>query len=138
MKKSTIIFSAANFVGMIIYLAFVLNARHQAIAEERDYYDVGDSLNYILTVVPVFLVCLVSDIIWGVMALVAIVRRRRYQSALACLIVVASWAIVFPLAKELANLPPNKSNQPTENDPPQSSLATPVAILYRSSGAVVA
>ena len=121
MKKSTVIFSAANLVGMLILVGFVFGARQQAILEERDHYDFGDSLNFSLIIAPVLLLCLVANIIWAIVALVAIFRRRGYQSAVACVIVVALWAAVLPLTKEITSLPPNKSLQPTRGGASGSS-----------------
>jgi hypothetical protein len=107
MKKSTIVFSAVNAIGMLICLAFVTGAYRQAVTEQRDSYDFGDSLNFFLFVQPVLGVCLLLNIVWGVMALVAVVRGRGYRSALACVVVVALWAAVFLLARGIASLPLN-------------------------------
>ena len=63
--------------------------------EQRDYYDFGDSITFILTAVPVFLVCLLLDVVWSGMALVAFIRRRDYQPAVACLVVAVVWVLAY-------------------------------------------
>jgi hypothetical protein len=83
MKKSTIIFSTANLIGIVLYWLFVGSICQQARAEQRNYYDFGDSLTFILTALPAFLMCFLLNVAWGVMALVAVFRRRDYQSAVA-------------------------------------------------------
>ncbi len=107
MKKSTVVFSAANVVGMLICLAFVTGARQQAIMEQRDSYDFGDSLNFLIIVLPVLGFCLLLNIVWGVLALVGVLRRRDYRSALVCVVVTALWAVVIPVARAVANRPLN-------------------------------
>src|ERR1039457_536716 len=107
MKKSTVVFSAANVVGMLICLAFVTGARQQAIMEQRDSYDFGDSLNFLIIVLPVFGVCLLLNIVWGVLALVGVLRRRDYRSAFVCVVVTALWAVVIPVARGVASRPLN-------------------------------
>jgi len=54
--------------------------------EQRAYYDFGDSMTFILTAVPVFLICVLLDVIWTGMAFVAFISRRDYQPAVACLV----------------------------------------------------
>ncbi len=95
MKKSTIIFSAANLLGMVLCWLFVAGICGQAHQEQRDYYDFGDSMSFILTAVPVFLACLLLDVVWSGMALVAFIRRRDYQPAVACLAVAVAWVLVY-------------------------------------------
>jgi hypothetical protein len=112
MKKITILISVVNLVGMLVYMAFVLSTRQQAVMEERDYYEFGDSLNYILMMYPIFLLCLLSGVVWGITALATILRQRDYKPAVAWAIVAALWAVVIPVAKEMAYLPPNKSTDP--------------------------
>jgi hypothetical protein len=107
MKKSSIIFSTANLIGMLICLAFVAGTRQQALMEQRDSYDFGDSLHFIMIVLPVLGVCLLLNIVWGVVALIAVLRRRDYRSALGCLVVAALWAVVIPVARGIASLPLN-------------------------------
>ena len=95
MKKSTIIFSAANLVGLVLCWLSVAGICQQARIEQRDFYDFGDSMTFILTALPVFLVCLLLDVIWSGVALVAFIRRRDYQPALACLAVSVVWVLAY-------------------------------------------
>lgn len=107
MKRSTIVFLAANAIGMLICLAFVTGTYRHAVMEQRNSYDFGDSLNFFLFVQPVLGVCLLLNIVWGVMALIPVLQGRGYRSALACVVVVALWAAVFLLARRNASLPLN-------------------------------
>ena len=95
MKKSTLIFSAINLVGLVFCWLFVAGICELARSEQRDYYDFGDSITFIVTVVPVFLVCLLLDVAWSVMALVAFIRRRDYQPAMACFVVAVVWVLAY-------------------------------------------
>ncbi len=63
--------------------------------EQRDYYNFGDSITFFLTAVPVFLVCLLLDVIWSGMALFAFIRRRDYQPAVECLVVAVVWVLAY-------------------------------------------
>jgi len=95
MKKSTIIFSVANLLGIFLCWLFVAGICQQARMEQRADYDFGDSMTFILTAVPVFLVCVLLDVIWSGMALVAFIRRRDYQPAIACLVVAVVWVLAY-------------------------------------------
>jgi hypothetical protein len=110
MKQSavifTFVFSAANLITMFVCLALVTTARQQALIEQRGSYDFGDSLNFI-TFLPVLGACLLIDIVWGIMALVGVLRRRDYRFALAWVAIVALWAVVVPVARAVAGLPLN-------------------------------
>jgi len=107
MRSSTIIFFLINLVVMFVYAAFVSGAHQLAVMEGRDYYDFGDSLNFMMFL-PVLLFCLIVNIVWGVMGLVAIVRRRDYHSAVGCVIAVTLWMVVILVAREMAYLSPNE------------------------------
>lgn len=100
MKKSIIISSAFNLIGLLLYIHFITRIVAFARMEQRDYYDFGDGLNYILTAVPVFLFCLLLNITWGVKALVAIFKRRDYSSAVACGMVVAVWTTTILIIRK--------------------------------------
>src|SRR4051812_28561461 len=112
MKKINILFSGANLLVMLIFVAFVLSARNLAIAEERDFYDFGDGINFSFAILPILLLCLASDVVWVVMALVAMLRRQHYESAVASFSVVVLWAIAIPLTRKMADLPPSKASAP--------------------------
>ena len=112
MKKITIIFSAANLLVMLIFVASVLSARNLAIAEERDFYDSGDGINFTSVILPMLLLCLASNIVWVIMAVVAMLRRQHYASAVASFSVVVLWAIAIPLIRKMGDLPPWKASAP--------------------------
>lgn len=104
MKKSTIIFSAANLVGLFLYLCFVASIVSFAKTEQRDYYDFGDNLNFIGTALPTFLLCLLLNIFWGTKSFIEIFRRRDYRSGVACAIAVAVWATVILIVKQFTGV----------------------------------
>jgi site-specific recombinase len=117
MKKSTVTFLGLNVLTMLWFLGFVLQARSLALAEERDAYDVGDSLAFLLYVAPALLLCVIADMIWAGIALLAAVRRRGFQQAVACAIVLATWLVVLFTARALAGLPSNPLLQRTAAPP---------------------
>ena|ERR1700722_3240664 len=87
----TTFYLGANLIGIVLYLLFVSAICNTAKMEERDYYDFGDSLNYILTALPVYLLCLLLNVLWGLKALKEILQRRDFHSAVACVVAVALW-----------------------------------------------
>jgi hypothetical protein len=113
MRKRTVIFPCFNILAMLCLVGFVLSARDLALIEERDAYDFSDSAGFFLIVAPVLLLCVVADIIWAGMALLAIFRRGDFQTLIACVIFLVLWAAVFLATRELASLPPNPALQGT-------------------------
>lgn len=95
MKKSLLIYLTANAVGLFVFFGVVAGICHQAAMERRDYYDIGDSLNFMLFAVPGFLLCLLLNGLWAARALVDIFRRRSYQAAVIFALVVAIWTALF-------------------------------------------
>jgi hypothetical protein len=109
MKKSTIAFSALNFLGMLCLVFYVLSARQQAIMEGRDSYDAGDSFGFLLFVMPIVFLCLVGNIAWLVVAGVDIYRERNYRSAAAFVAVAVLWAAFVQLDRMVADLPSSQA-----------------------------
>ena len=95
MKKSLLIYSIANAVGLFLFFGVVAGIENEAKMERRDYYDIGDSLNFEFHAVPVFLLCLLLNTLWGARSLVAIFRRRSYQDLVIFGLVVAAWTALF-------------------------------------------
>lgn len=92
MKRSTCAYLVANLVGLLLCVLFVTWIIQTARIERRDNYDFGDSLNFLLTAVPVFLLSLLLNMGWGVKALIDICRRQDYRASLALAGVTAVWA----------------------------------------------
>ena len=107
MKKSTIIVPLIDLLGAIWLLGFVASTRALAIAEERDFYDFGDSADFLVMIAPVLVLCFVVNVVWTGSTLVALARRRGVRSAIVCAIVLALWPAVFAATKVLASLPVN-------------------------------
>jgi hypothetical protein len=99
MKTSTIIFSVANLIGLLLCVIFVGSMVHLVRMEQRDYYDASDSFTFLATVGPVLLVCFILDIVWGIKALVDIIRRQDYQASLALGAVAVVWAASFVMMR---------------------------------------
>jgi hypothetical protein len=97
----------ANLLGLFLYWFFIHAICNDAKTEQRDYYDFGDSLNYIGTALPVFALCLVLNIGWGIKALSDILRRRDYHAVLALLVVMAILAVSYPIIWHSTELPKN-------------------------------
>lgn len=85
--------------------------------EGRNSYDFGDSSGFFVFVAPPLLICFIADIIWIVMALLAIFRYRVYQDAVAGLAVFMLWVAVFWGGRELADIPSNFAQQRTASQP---------------------
>ena len=105
MKKSTLVLSILNLLGAVCLAVFVFGARDLAVTEGRDSYDFGDSAGFLLLVVPALVLCLVADVVWLVVAVVALVKRRGTESAIACVIVLTVWTVVLAAARGWAQLP---------------------------------
>jgi len=99
MKKSTLIFSVANLVGLLLCALFVSRIVHLAKLEQRDYYGASDSFTFLGTAGPVLLLCLILNASWAIKALVDIFRRRDYQASLALAAVAVVWAASFVIMR---------------------------------------
>jgi hypothetical protein len=95
MKTSTIIFSVANLIGLLLCVMFVGSIVQLAKMEQRDYYDASDSFTFLGTAGPILVVCFIFDTILGIKALVDIIRRRDYQASLALGAVAVVWVASF-------------------------------------------
>ena len=90
-KSALVIYAVANLLGLLLFLSSVLAIMHNAKLEERDYYDFGDSLNFILLGLPILGICLLLNLAWVVKALIDIFRCREYLSLVAAAVVLAVW-----------------------------------------------
>jgi hypothetical protein len=95
MKRATAIYLASNLVGLLLFLWFVLRIEQFAHAEQRDYRDFGDSLHFLMTAVPVFLVCCAYSLVWGIKALKEYFRKRGGESLKALAAVICAWAALI-------------------------------------------
>ena len=99
MKKSTIIFSTANLVGLLLFLFFTASIVNLAKDEQRDFYDGIDGVTFFCTAVPVLLVCLLLNVCWTIKALIDIFRRHDYQASIALGVVAGGWLVSFLIVK---------------------------------------
>jgi hypothetical protein len=93
----------ANLTGLFLYFIFVDDICNFAKTEQRGFYDFGDSLQYIFTGLPVLLLCLLINILWGIKALINIFRRRDYHAFVVGVVIAALWAANFWFCSYLAN-----------------------------------
>ena len=108
MKKIPLIYSVTNLIGLLFFFCFFVSAANFAKIEQRDYYDFGDSLNFILIGLPVLLVCFLVNTCWGIKALIDVFRRRDYRASVAFAVVAAAWAMLYLVAIFMSKLPPDK------------------------------
>ncbi|HXI68934.1 MAG TPA: hypothetical protein VNN22_01110 [Verrucomicrobiae bacterium] len=99
MRTSTILFSTANLVGLLLILLSVASICHLARMEQRDYYDASDSFTFLATAVPISLVCLLLNVGWGIKALVDVRRHQSYQALVALATVLAVWLVSYLVVK---------------------------------------
>ena len=109
MKKSIIVFSALNLLGILCLVLYVLGARHQAVMEGRDSYDFGDSFGFLLLVTPIAFLCIVGNIAWVVMATLDIYRERNYRSVVVFVAVAVLWGVSVQVGRMVAELPSSQA-----------------------------
>jgi hypothetical protein len=126
MKASTIILSIANLMGILLILLVSASMSHLAIMEERDSYDGIDGITYNCTVGLVTQVIIIVNIVWIIIASLAIYRRRDYKPAAVFAIVSILWAVTIPVSRRLTYLPPIKANKKVEPYPPHENVYPPM------------
>ena len=104
MKKNTFIFSAVNFVGLILFSSIILGICRGAKMEQRDFYDFGDFMIFIFVALPIFMICFLLDFYWLVKAVRA-VFRRDYHDAGILAVVTTVWAVSCLIVWHLTMLP---------------------------------
>ena len=98
---------------MLCLTNYVSSARDFALAEQRSYYDFGDSAGFLIWIVPVLLACLLANIVWVSKVVLAVFRSKSFRPAIACAVVVSLWVVVVLVTRDWATLPPNLALQPT-------------------------
>lgn len=109
MKKSVIVFSALNLLGILCLGLCVLGARHQAIMEGRDFYDFGDGLGCLLFLIPIAFLCIIGNVAWVVVAALEIYRERNYRSVVAFVAVLVLWGVSVHVSRMAAELPSSQA-----------------------------
>jgi hypothetical protein len=94
-KRSTLIFSAVNLVVMLVLVLFIISMLQRVPMEEGDYDDSAGNLGSPLILLPVLGASLLLNLVWGVMALIAVCRRRDYRYAAVWAVAVATWAALI-------------------------------------------
>ncbi len=88
MNTATRVYLTVNIVGLCLFLLADFSIVQDIKAEHRDYPDFGDSLTFLVTGVPVFLLCFGYSVIFGVTSFL----KRNYRGLIATLAVVAIWS----------------------------------------------
>jgi hypothetical protein len=105
LKPSLLIYLIVNFIILFLYCHYVLAISEEAKSEHRNYYDGVNGITYFCTGSPVFLLCLLFNIMWVIKALVDIFRRRDYSAAAVLGVVVVVWAVSYPTVWHMTILP---------------------------------
>ncbi|HEY3760789.1 MAG TPA: hypothetical protein VGN23_03485 [Verrucomicrobiae bacterium] len=87
------IFGGANLIGLVFIFAFIEGVREQAVLLPSE--DFTDGLGLAFMVALACLAFLLSNVFWGVFALMAVLRYRNYIPAVACALMVALWVLEF-------------------------------------------
>ena len=95
------IYFMADLVGPLLFLASVLAISHAAKLEERDYYDFGDSLNFLYDRRPDFSGMPRMQRRLGIKALRDILRRRDYAAAAAAAAVLVIWVVSILIVRTM-------------------------------------
>jgi hypothetical protein len=97
-KKFTIIYLISNLIGILLYSVFLLHIAYSIKSEHRSP-DFGDSLNVIMTAIPVMLLCGLFSLVWAIISLINIYRHRDYQGVIALTVEIATWLGVISAFK---------------------------------------
>lgn len=86
-----------NVIGLFIFFQVVAGIESRAQLEERNYYDFGDSLIYILFGLPPLAICVLINLGWAIKALSDTFKRRNYSPAITLLAVMAAWLAIMQI-----------------------------------------
>jgi hypothetical protein len=92
-----------NLIGLFLYFLFDSNISDLARTEQRDYYDGIDGVTYFSTALPVLVLFILLNMLWGIKALIDIFRRKSYDALVAGMVVTVLWAANFVFCIYLAN-----------------------------------
>jgi hypothetical protein len=73
---------------------WLLCRRHNPPAriEQRSEYDGSDGITFFCTAVPVFLLCMVFNLVWAFIAVLDVSQSRDYRNLIAVGAVAIAWA----------------------------------------------
>jgi hypothetical protein len=76
---------------MLLFAWFVFCIERLAHAEQRQYRDAFDSITFLTTVMPVFLICAIGALCWAGKSVFDLFRRRGFESTTALIIAACLW-----------------------------------------------
>ena len=100
-KKALFIYGCGNVLGLVLYQLSILAIMHTIKREERDSPDFGDTLNFLMTGVPILAVCTLLNFAWLITALVNAVRHRKFLALIAAVAAFTIWAISIVIDRTL-------------------------------------
>ena len=86
-----------NIIGLFIFFLVVAGIQSRAQLEERNYYDFGDSLIYILFGLPPLAICVLINLGGAINAVSDAFKRRNYSPAITLFAVVAAWLAIMQI-----------------------------------------
>jgi len=104
-RVESALFLGANVFGELLYLCVVLSIVHTREMEQRDDYDFGDSLNYIMFDLPILAFFFVANITLVVRAIIDFFRRASYSKAVAFVVIGCLWMATFEYESYLKCIP---------------------------------
>jgi hypothetical protein len=91
MKKATYTFLTTNLVGLLVFWCSDHRIRQFARSEQRENFDFGDSLSFLFTAIPTYLVCIFFCGVWLVISVLAAIRRQSMQELVVFCAVGSAW-----------------------------------------------
>ena len=99
MKLMLYLFTVANLAGLFLYTHFVRAIQQMMQMEERDYSDFGDNVEFMCTALPVLVICLLLNFVWGSMGLRDAAQFRGWRSFASCAVIVVVWVTTILMVR---------------------------------------
>ena len=109
LKKSTLYFLAINLISGAIVFLFFSATNHLAMMEERDYYEFGEGLWFLIIAVPVVLLCGLAHLFWAVKGVLDALCYRSNEAIAAWLVTVVGWSTIYCCCFRAAQVPPSST-----------------------------
>ena len=94
-KSTSFVYVWVNMVGWLLYVVLFETALNQMRAEERTVPDFGDSMNLLSNLLPLTIIFLIINIVWGVLAWWKMFPCREHGARAAWVAVVTVWLGVY-------------------------------------------
>ncbi|HTV48386.1 MAG TPA: hypothetical protein VMG59_08075 [Phycisphaerae bacterium] len=100
-----IIYVVVNFLAMLWCFYWLLSSDNEARMIGEDGLDFGLIVRNGCLVLPVYLICILINFIWGIKALFDLLGHRGYHAALGWLVVAVAWVCDLILIYAAAHWP---------------------------------